>query len=60
MGQMVAVGLENCRERLLAARLAARRQLTAAQIEGQLGFGRRRCFGWMMALKVGGSAGLLG
>ena len=46
-------------QRLLAARLAASGQMTAAQIAEQLDISRRRFFDWMNALKAGGLAGLL-
>ncbi len=64
LAQAVAVELRNCQDvksqqRLLAARLAASGQLTAAQIAEQLGISRRRFFDWMNALKAGGVAGLL-
>ena len=60
----VAHELRACRDvksqqRLLAARLAASGQFTAAQIAQQLGISRRRFFDWMNALKAGGLAGLL-
>ena len=64
LAQAVADELRLCRDvksqqRLLAARLAASGQLTAAQIAEQLGISRRRFFDWMNALKAGGLAGLL-
>jgi transposase-like protein len=64
LAQAVAVELRVCRDvksqqRLLAARLAASGQLTAAQIAEQLGISRRRFFDWMNALKAGGLGGLL-
>ena len=64
LAQAVADELRTCQDvknqqRLLAARLAASGQLTAAQIAEQLGIGRRRFFDWMNALKAGGLAGLL-
>ena len=64
LAQAVAVELRRCPEgksqrRLLAARLAASGQLTAAQIADPLGLSRRRFFDWMNALKAGGVAGLL-
>jgi transposase len=46
-------------ERLLAMRLAASGQLTAAQIAEQLGISRRQFFNWVSALKAGGVEGLL-
>jgi transposase len=62
--QAVAVELRTCKDtkhqqRLLAARMAASGQFTAAQIAEQLGISRRRFFDWMNALKGGGVAGLL-
>jgi transposase len=62
--EAVADELRRCREvksqqRLLAARLAASGQLTAAQIAEQQGIRRRRFFDWMNALKAGGVAGQL-
>jgi transposase len=64
LAQAVADELRTCQDvksqqRLLAARLAASGQLTAAQIADQLGISRRRFFDWMSALKAGGVAGLL-
>ena len=64
LAQAVAVELRACRDvknqqRLLAARLAASGQMTAAQIAEQLGISRRRFFDWMNALKAGGIDGLL-
>jgi transposase len=64
LAQAVAEELRTCKDvkqqqRLLAARLAASGQLTAAQIAEQLGISRRRFFDWMNALKAGGLAGLL-
>jgi transposase-like protein len=60
----VTVELLTCKDvksqqRLLAARLAASGQFTAAQIAEQLGISRRSFFDWMNALKAGGLAGLL-
>src|ERR1035437_4664152 len=46
-------------QRLLAMRLAASGQLTAAQIAEQLGISRRQFFNWVSALKEGGVEGLL-
>jgi transposase len=46
-------------QRLLAMRLAASGQLTAAQIAEQIGISRRRFFHWVKVLKRGGVAGLL-
>jgi len=64
LAQGVAMELRTCQDvksqqRLLAARLAASGQMTAAQIAEQLGISRRRFFDWMSALKAGGLAGLL-
>jgi transposase len=60
----VADALATCQdigdqERLLAMRLAASGQLTAAQIAEQLGISRRQFFNWVSALKEGGVEGLL-
>src|ERR1700677_4845884 len=60
----VADGLATCQDtaaqqRLLAMRLAASGQLTAAQIAEQLGISRRQFFNWVSALKAGGVEGLL-
>ena len=65
LAQAVAVELRICRDvksqqRLLAARLAASGQFTAAQIAEQLGISRRRFFDWMNALKADGLAGQIG
>jgi transposase len=62
--QSVADALATCQntsdqQRLLAMRLAASGQLTAAQIAGQLGISRRQFFNWVSALKKGGIEGLL-
>jgi transposase len=46
-------------QRLLAMRLAASGQLTAAQIAEQLGVSRRQFFNWVSAFKAGGVEGLL-
>jgi transposase len=64
LAEAVAEALGTCKDvksqqRLLAARLAASGQMTAAQIAEQLGISRRRFFDWMNALKAGGLAGLL-
>ena len=64
LAQAVADELRICtdvksQQRLLAARLAASGQMTAAQIAEQLDISRRRFFDWMNALKAGGLAGLL-
>jgi transposase len=60
----VADALATCQDtadqqRLLAMRLAASGQLTAAQIAEQLGVSRRQFFNWVSALKTGGVEGLL-
>jgi transposase len=64
LAQAVADRLATCQnvpdqQRLLAMRLAASGQLTAAQIAEQLGISRRQFFNWVSALKAGGVAGLL-
>lgn len=64
LAQAVADELRACKDtkrqqRLLAARMAASGQFTAAQIAEQIGISRRRFFDWMNALKAGGVAGLL-
>jgi transposase len=60
----VVEALADCQDasdqkRLLAMRLAASGQLTAAQIAEQLGISRRQFFNWVSALKKGGVEGLL-
>jgi transposase len=60
----VASALENCKDvgshqRLLAMRLAASGQFTAAQIAEQIGISRRQFFHWVNALKAGGVERLL-
>jgi transposase len=60
----VTIRLRTCRDvhsqrRLLAARIAATGQFTAAQIAEQIGISRRRLFDWMNALKTHGLEGLL-
>ena len=60
----VAAALDHCQnmadqQRLLAMRLAASGQRTAAQIAKQLGISRRQFFNWVSALKAGGVEGLL-
>lgn len=60
----VVIELRTCKDtkaqqRLLAARMAASGQFTAAQIAEQIGVSRRRFFDWMSALKAGGVEGLL-
>jgi transposase len=60
----VADALADCTEirshqRLLAMRLAASGQFTAAQIAEQIGISRRQFFHWVNALKAGGVARLL-
>lgn len=64
LAECVANELRACKDtqaqqRLLAARLAASGQFTAAQIAEQIGVSRRRFFDWMHALKAGGLDGLL-
>ena len=64
LAQAVASALAQCREvkdqqRLLAMRLAASGQMTAAQIAEQLGISRRQFFNWVNQLKAGGVAALL-
>jgi transposase len=64
LAQAVATALAGCKDvnahqRLLAMRLAASGQFTAAQIAEQIGISRRRFFHWVNALKAGGVAGLL-
>jgi transposase len=60
----VAAALRTCQDvkaqqRLLAMRLAASGQLTAAQIAEQVGISRRQFFNWVKALKEDGVADLL-
>jgi transposase len=64
LAQAVAVELRVCKDvgdqqRLLAMRMAASGQLTAAQIAEQVGISRRQFFHWVNALKSGGVNGLL-
>jgi transposase len=64
LAERVAKELRVCKDtkaqqRLLAARMAASGQFTAAQIAEQIGVSRRRFFDWMNALKAGGVDGLL-
>ena len=64
LAQAVAAALAGCedvkaQQRLLAMRLAASGQFTAAQIAEQLAISRRQFFHWVNALKAGGVAGLL-
>lgn len=64
LAQDVSTALAECREvkdqqRLLAMRMAASGQFTAAQIAEHLGVSRRQFFNWVDALKEGGVAGLL-
>ncbi|MEY4387719.1 MAG: hypothetical protein RLY20_3002 [Verrucomicrobiota bacterium] len=64
LAERVAIELRGCKDtkaqqRLLAARMAASGQFTAAQIAEQIGVSRRRFFDWMNALKAGGLDGLL-
>jgi transposase len=60
----VMAALEDCKDvrshqRLLAMRMAASGQFTAAQIAAQNGVSRRQFFHWINALKAGGVAQLL-
>jgi transposase len=60
----VATALSACQDvkeqqRLLAMRMAASGQFTAAQIAEQVGISRRQFFHWVNALKEGGVEGLL-
>lgn len=60
----VTTALADCKDvrshqRLLAMRLAASGQFTAAQIAEQLGISRRQFFHWVNALKAGGVERLL-
>ena len=64
LAKAVADAVSTCQDvsdqqRLLAMRLAASGQLTAAQIAEQLGISRRQFFNWVSALKEGGVQGLL-
>jgi len=64
LAQAVTQALKGChnvkdQQRLLAMRLAASGQLTAAQIAEQLGISRRQFFHWVSALKAGGVERLL-
>ena len=64
LAQAVAAALSDCKDvkshqRLLAMRLAASGQFTAAQIATQLGVSRRQFFHWVNALKAGGVERLL-
>jgi len=64
LAQAVATALSGCKDvkaqqRLLAMRLAASGQLTAAQIAEQVGMSRRQFFHWVNALKTGGVERLL-
>ena len=64
LAQAVATALPHsqnvtAQQRLLAMRLAASGQLTAAQIAEQIGISRRQFFHWVNALKSGGVAKLL-
>ena len=60
----VTTALSACKDvkqqqRLLAMRMAASGQFTAAQIAEQVGISRRQFFHWVSALKEGGVEGLL-
>ncbi len=64
LAQAVVAALETCQDvkdhqRLLAMRMAASGEFTAAQISEQLEVSRRQFFNWLTALKKGGVAGLL-
>jgi transposase len=64
LAKAVVVALADCadvnsQQRLLAMRLAASGQLTAAQIADQVGVSRRQFFNWVNALKAGGVDQLL-
>ena len=64
LAEAVVAALARCQDvksqqRLLAMRLAASGQLTAAQIAEQIGISRRRFFHWVNALKGGGVESLL-
>ena len=64
LAQVVAAALSQCQDvkaqqRLLAMRLAASGQFSAAQIAEQIGISRRQFFHWVNALKAGGVEGLL-
>lgn len=64
LAKAVVTALTDCtdvksQQRLLAMRLAASGQLTAAQIAEQVGVSRRQFFHWVNALKSGGVAQLL-
>jgi transposase len=64
MAPVVVDELRSCKDvgdqqRLLAMRMAASGQFTAAQIAEQVGISRRQFFHWVSALKAGGVDGLL-
>jgi transposase len=64
LAQAVVAALDTCQEvrdhqRLLAMRMAASGEFTAAQIAEQLDISRRQFFYWLAALKARGVAGLL-
>jgi len=64
LAEAVRAALADCKDvrshqRLLAMRLAASGQFTAAQMADQIGISRRQFFHWVNALKAGGLAGLL-
>src|SRR2546426_5033700 len=64
LAQAVAVALPQCKDvkaqqRLLAMRLAASGQFSAAQVAEQIGISRRQFFHWVNALKAGGVERLL-
>src|SRR5690348_4525018 len=64
LARAISTALAECSEvkdqqRLLAMRMAASGQFTAAQIAEHIGVSRRQFFNWVDALKEGGVAGLL-
>jgi len=64
LAQAVATALSQCQnvkdqKRLLAMRLAASGQFTAAEIAQQMQISRRQFFNWVAALRAGGVEGLL-
>ncbi len=64
LAQAVAAALDKCEnvkdhERLLAMRMAASGEFTAAQISEHLEISRRQFFNWLAALKEGGVSRLL-
>jgi transposase len=64
LAQAVVAALDKCQDvrdhqRLLAMRMAASGEFTAAQIAEHLEISRRQFFNWLRALKTGGVVGLL-